>query len=102
MTHVVTENCQDCRFTECVETCPVNCFHSDGYMMYIDPEVCIDCSACIPVCPVQAIYEEDSLPDEYDVWLEINASEAKKHPVLKHKEAALPTAEEKRIELGFS
>ncbi|MGH8473216.1 MAG: indolepyruvate ferredoxin oxidoreductase subunit alpha, partial [Gammaproteobacteria bacterium] len=57
MTTIVTDNCLLCRFTDCVTVCPVNCFHGDDEMLYIDPEVCIDCSACVPECPVHAIYE---------------------------------------------
>ena len=59
MTTIVTDNCKGCRFTDCVTVCPVACFHYDDEMLYIDPDVCIDCSACIPECPVQAIFEGD-------------------------------------------
>jgi ferredoxin len=51
MPHVVTDHCQACRYTECVALCPVDCFHGDGGRLYIDPEACIDCAACVPVCP---------------------------------------------------
>ena len=61
MTTVVTENCKDCRFTDCVTVCPVEAFHQGDDMLYINPDVCIDCSACIPECPVEAIFEEDDL-----------------------------------------
>ena len=71
MTTVVTENCKGCRFTDCVEVCPVACFHYDDEMLYIDPDVCIDCSACIPECPVEAIFEEDDLPEGQEKWVEI-------------------------------
>ncbi|MFZ0650053.1 MAG: 4Fe-4S binding protein, partial [Pseudolabrys sp.] len=54
MPHVVTDNCHLCRFTDCVAVCPVECFHSDEERTYIDPDVCIDCGACIPACPVHA------------------------------------------------
>ena len=61
MTHVVTDNCRGCRYTDCVASCPVACFHVNEVRVYIDPAVCIDCSACIPACPVHAIVEEFDL-----------------------------------------
>ncbi|HWV43739.1 ferredoxin family protein [Pseudorhodoplanes sp.] len=101
MTHVVTENCSQCRFTDCAVTCPVQCFHGDGERLYIDPEVCIDCNACIPACPVQAIREEFHLTPEQEHWREINAERAKDLPVISAKQQPLPTAEARRAELGF-
>jgi ferredoxin len=73
MTFVVTDNCQRCRFTDCVTVCPVACFHGDSEMLYIDNETCIDCGACVPVCPVHAIFEEYDLPEEQQKWIAINA-----------------------------
>ena len=70
MTTIVTDNCHGCRYTDCVTVCPVECFHFDDDMLYIDPEVCIDCSACIPECPVQAIFEEDDLPEDKQEWID--------------------------------
>ncbi len=101
MTTVVTENCDGCRFTDCVTVCPVDCFHYDDRMLYIDPDVCVDCSACISECPVEAIYEDDDIPEELEIWIEINAERAQKLPVCKEKWDPLPGAEEKRNILGF-
>jgi ferredoxin len=101
MTHVVTENCDRCRFTDCVVTCPVSCFHGDDNRIYIDPETCIDCSACIPACPVQAIVEEFDLTDEQQKWLAINAERAQALPVVSEKQTPLAMAEERRRELGY-
>ena len=101
MTFVVTENCQRCRYTDCVEVCPVECFHADDGMLYIDPDECIDCAACVPECPVEAIYDETQLPAELAHWAEINAEKSLKLPVLAQREDALPTAEARRKELGF-
>jgi ferredoxin len=70
-------------------------------MLYIDPDVCIDCSACIPECPVQAIYEEDDLPDEKRGWIEINATRSKNLPVCSEQMEPLPGAEERKAALGF-
>lgn len=101
MTTVVTGNCQRCRFTDCVTVCPVACFHGDDEMLYIDNEVCIDCGACIPECPVQAIYEESDLPDDLAEWVATNAERAPSLPVIEDKQDPLPGAEERRAELGF-
>ena len=70
-------------------------------MLYIDPDVCIDCSACIPECPVQAIYEEDDLPDDKQEWIKINAERAAELPVVSEQTAPLPGAEKRKTELGF-
>jgi ferredoxin len=70
-------------------------------MLYIDPDVCIDCSACIPECPVQAIYEEDDLPEDKQEWLEINAEKAPELPVIEEKMDPLPGADERKTALGF-
>lgn len=101
MTTFVTDNCVGCRFTDCVTVCPVECFHYDDQMLYIDPETCIDCAACIPQCPVQAIYEEADYPAEKREWLNVNAERAPVLPVCTGKMTPLPGAEEKRTNLGF-
>ncbi len=101
MTTVVTDNCKNCRFTDCVTVCPVACFHHDGEMLYIDPDICIDCGACIPECPVEAIYEEDDLPDDKREWVKINAEKAPNLPVIEDAMDPLPGAEERKVELGF-
>lgn len=102
MTIVVTDNCKGCRFTECVSVCPVACFHGDEEMIYIDNEVCIDCSACIPVCPVQAIFSADELPEDKKHWIAINAERAAVLPSIEGKQDPLPGAEQRRAELGFA
>src|SRR5215510_12730964 len=101
MPHVVTANCHLCRFTECVAVCPVECFHADAERVYIDPAVCIDCSACIPACPVEAIAEVVADTPEAQALIALNASAAAVHPLLVARTAALPTAEARRAELGF-
>lgn len=72
MTHVVTEACYDCKYTDCCVVCPVECFYQDEMMLYIDPNDCIDCEACVPECPVEAIYSEGNLPAQYASALELN------------------------------
>jgi ferredoxin len=101
MTTVVTENCKGCRFTDCVSVCPVACFHYDDEMLYIDPDVCIDCSACIPECPVEAIYEEDDIPEGQEKWVAINAKKSPDLPLIEEPMDPLPGAEERKSELGF-
>jgi ferredoxin len=101
MTFVVTDNCRKCRFTDCVAVCPVDCFHADAEMLYIDPEECIDCGACVPECPVEAIFDEAQLPDDQRQWLKINADKSKNLPVINDTEEPLPTALERKKELGF-
>ena len=65
MAHVVAEPCFDCKYTDCVVVCPVDCFYEGAQMLYIHPDECIDCEACVPECPVEAIFHEDNLPDEW-------------------------------------
>lgn len=101
MTFVVTENCQRCRFTDCVAVCPVDCFHGDDEMLYIDPNECIDCGACVPECPVEAIYDETQLPDNMTQWAKTNAERAPNLPVVNQKQDPLEGAEERKAKLGF-
>lgn len=101
MTYVVTGNCQKCRFTDCVVVCPVDCFHADDEMLYIDPDSCIDCDACAPECPVEAIYPEEDVPDDQKQWTQINAERAGKLPLITDKQPELPTAQARKKELGF-
>ncbi|MGM0563940.1 MAG: ferredoxin FdxA [Pseudomonadota bacterium] len=82
MTYVVTENCIQCKYTDCVEVCPVDCFHEGPNFLVIDPEVCIDCSLCVPACPAEAIYPDDELPEGQEGFIELNAELAKNWPVL--------------------
>lgn len=101
MAHIVTDNCAGCRFTDCVSHCPVECFHADDQRLYIDPDGCIDCSACIEACPVHAIYEVIDLPEALTPWIAINAERSAALPVIRSRMDPLPTAAAKRAELGF-
>jgi len=76
MAHVVTEPCRDCKYTDCVVECPVECFYQDDNMLVIDPNDCIDCGACVPACPVEAIYAESSVPSQWNDYIQINADRA--------------------------
>ncbi|HEY0407279.1 MAG TPA: 4Fe-4S binding protein [Pyrinomonadaceae bacterium] len=88
MTYVVTELCVDCKYTDCAGVCPVEAFHQLDDRLYINPDTCIDCDACVPACPVDAIFSEATLPAEYQEWLALNA-EAAKYPVIGLKQPAL-------------
>lgn len=101
MPHIVTDNCQGCRFTDCVSHCPVECFHADADRLYIDPNVCVDCGACIPVCPVRAIYDVIDMPDAFAPWIAINATRSAALPVIPARQEPLATAAARRKELGF-
>lgn len=89
MAHIVAEPCFDCKYTDCVVVCPVDCFYEGAQMLYIHPEECIDCEACVPECPVEAIFHEDNLPDEWKDFVALNAEESPKCPVINEKKDAL-------------
>lgn len=88
MTYVVTETCIKCKYTDCVEVCPVDCFHEGPNFLVIDPEECIDCTLCVPECPVNAIYAEDDVPPDQTGFLALNSELAKKWPTLTEKKPA--------------
>lgn len=94
MTFVVTEQCIRCKFTDCVEVCPVDCFHEGPNFLVIDPEVCIDCALCVPECPVDAIYDENDLPDDMQDFIEINARLATEWPQISERKDPLPESDE--------
>lgn len=106
MAHIVTSKCAGCKFTDCVEVCPVACFYEMDNQVVIHPDECIDCTACVDVCPVHAIYAETDLPPEFLADLEFNAvqsrqiKEAGKEAIVK-KKAALSSAEQRKKELGY-
>jgi ferredoxin len=82
VTYVVTENCIKCKYTDCVEVCPVDCFHEGPNFLAIDPDACIDCGICEPECPTEAIFAEDDLPEEQTQFLALNAELAQQWPVI--------------------
>ena len=82
MTFVVTENCIKCKFTDCVDVCPVDCFHEGPNYLVIDPDECIDCTLCEPECPAEAIHAEDELPEGQEQFLELNAELSKIWPTI--------------------
>ena len=76
MTHTVCQPCYDCKYTDCVAVCPVECFYQDDVMLYIDPVDCIDCEACVPECPVEAIFAEANVPPQWSNWTQVNAEKS--------------------------
>src|SRR5208283_2756751 len=76
MAHIVTSKCQGCRYTDCVEVCPVACFYELEDRLIIHPDDCIDCTACVSECPVQAIYAEPDVPKQFESDIEFNATQA--------------------------
>lgn len=93
MPYIVTEPCIKCKYTDCVAVCPVECFHEGENMLAIDPEECIDCGACVPECPVEAIFMEADLPEKWSHFVEINARLSQKWPQISDKQPPLPTAD---------
>jgi ferredoxin len=82
MTFVVTDNCIKCKYTDCVEVCPVDCFHVGPNFLVIDPEECIDCTLCEPECPAEAIFAEDDLPEDQVHFTALNAELTQIWPVI--------------------
>ncbi len=82
MTFVVTEACIKCKLTDCVDVCPVDCFHEGPNFLVIDPDECIDCTLCEPECPVEAIYSEDELPPGQEQFMAINEELSQDWPVI--------------------
>jgi len=73
MAFVVCQPCCDCKYTDCVAVCPMECFYQDEKMLYIDPADCIDCEACVPECPVEAIFSDQSVPSQWSAFIQLNA-----------------------------
>ena len=94
MTYVVTESCIKCKYTDCVDVCPVDCFREGPNMLVIDPDECIDCTLCVPECPVEAIYAEDDVPDAQKEFTRLNAELAKQWKPLIERKPAPPDADQ--------
>ena len=82
MTFVVLENCIKCKYMDCVDVCPVDCFHEGPNFLVIDPDECIDCTLCEPECPAEAIVSEDDMPPGQESFLELNQELSAIWPVI--------------------
>ena len=94
MAYVVTESCIKCKYTDCVDVCPVDCFREGPNMLVIDPDECIDCTLCVAECPVEAIFAEDDVPDGQQDFIKLNAELARGWKPLIEKKEQLPDADE--------
>lgn len=95
MTHIVTENCIKCKYTDCVQVCPVDCFYEGPNFLTINPDECIDCGVCIPECPIGAIVEDnDKNTQNIDFWIDLNKRLSQKWPNITKRKDPLPEAEE--------
>ena len=92
MAFVVTDNCIQCKYTDCVEVCPVDCFHEGPNFLVIDPNECIDCALCVPECPAQAIFAEDDLPASELKFIQLNNELSQQWPVITRSKDPLPEA----------
>ncbi|MEC5396248.1 ferredoxin FdxA [Uliginosibacterium sp. H1] len=100
MTYVVSENCIKCKYTDCVDVCPVDCFREGPNFLVIDPDECIDCTLCVAECPAEAIFAEDDLPADQQHFLDLNAELAKQWPAIVERKDPLPDADEWRDKPG--
>jgi len=93
MTFVVTEACIRCKYTDCVDVCPVDAFREGPNFLVIDPAECIDCAVCVPECPVNAIYAEEDVPGDQQDFIPLNAELAVQWKPITRRKPALPDAE---------
>jgi ferredoxin len=93
MTHVVTENCIKCKFTDCVDVCPVDCFLEGPNFLVIDPDECIDCAVCVAECPANAIFAEEDVPADQMQFIKINADLTPQFKPINRTKGALPDAD---------
>ncbi|WP_423679405.1 MULTISPECIES: ferredoxin FdxA [unclassified Undibacterium] len=94
MTHVVTESCIRCRYTDCVDVCPVDCFRAGPNFLVIDPDECIDCAVCVAECPANAIFAEEDVPSDQQQFIKINAELTRNWPSITKTVAPLADADD--------
>ena len=94
MAYIVAEPCINCKYTDCVAVCPVDCFYEGDNMLVIHPDECIDCGACEPECPVNAIFEEDDLPEKWNDYVEINERLSGSWPNIVEQKEPMDSADE--------
>ena len=94
MTYVVADACVKCKFTDCVDVCPVDCFHEGPNFLVIDPEECIDCTLCVAECPAEAILAEDDVPDDQRDYIALNAELSQVWKIIYERKDAPPDADD--------
>ena len=94
MTYVVTENCIQCKFTDCVDVCPVDCFVEGPNFLAINPDECIDCTLCVAECPAEAIFAEDDVPEDQQEYIALNARLSLKWPAITSRKPGLENADD--------
>lgn len=94
MAYVVTESCIKCKYTDCVDVCPVDCFREGPNFLVIDPDECIDCTLCVAECPAEAIFAEDDVPSAQHDFIALNAELAKQWPAIIERKAPPADADE--------
>jgi len=94
MTYVVTEACIKCKYTDCVDVCPVDCFREGPNFLAIDPDECIDCAVCVPECPVNAIYAEDDVPGDQQAFIALNTELSRNWKSITKSKGSLPDADD--------
>ncbi len=105
MTFVVTDDCIKCKYTDCVEVCPVDCFYEGENMLVISPDECIDCGVCEPECPIEAILPDTD--DRAEKWIDLNTEYSEKWPNITIQKEPMKEAEtykdkKNKIETDFS
>ena len=93
MTYVVTEACIRCKYTDCVDVCPVDCFREGPNFLVIDPDECIDCAVCVPECPIDAIVADAELTEDQKIFLDLNKELSKSWPRITKQKPPLPDHE---------
>ncbi len=94
MTYVVCEPCIKCKYTDCVDVCPVDCFVEGVNFLAINADECIDCGACVPECPTEAIFEETEVPEKWSEYIELNVKLGGLWPEIAEKKDAPADADE--------
>lgn len=100
MAYVVTENCIQCKYTDCVDVCPVDCFVEGPNFLAINPDECIDCTLCVAECPAEAIFAEDDVPEDQQEFIALNARLAEIWPTISARKAPLPDADTNNGQTG--
>jgi ferredoxin len=94
MTHIVAEPCVKCKYTDCVDVCPVDCFREGENTLVIDPDECIDCGACVPECPTEAIFAEEDLPEKWQDYIDYNTKMSEDWPEISEQKDPLDDADD--------